>query len=74
MTDSILGFLINTVIIVLLILGIVGMIKSPKGSGFASLTAFHDLQAKDKQAGIEAVIEHQAEKKMEEQESGKDKS
>lgn len=74
MTDSILGFLINTVIIVLLILGIVGMINSPKSSGFASLTAFHDLRAKDKQAGIEAVIEHQAEKKLEEQESGKGES
>ena len=48
--------------------------KERKSSGFASLTAFHDLQAKDKQAGIEAVIEHQAEKKLEEQESGKDKS
>ena len=74
MTTAILEFLIVAAIIVLLILGIVKLIKEPKGAGFASMTAFHDLQAKDKQAGIEAVIEHQAEKKMEEQESGQDKS
>lgn len=66
--------MITLAIVALLILGIFKMIKEPKGAGFASLTAFHDLQAKDKQAGIESVIEHQAEKKMEEQESGKDKS
>ncbi|MEK6567085.1 MAG: hypothetical protein AABZ41_10310 [Bacteroidota bacterium] len=74
MTNAILEYLIPLAVIVLLILGIVNLIKTPKGAGFASLTAFHDLQAKDKQAGIEAVIEHQAEKKMEEQESGEDKS
>ena len=74
MPNSILEFLIALAIIAVLVLGIVKMIKEPKGAGFASLTAFHDLQAKDKQAGIETVIEHQAEKKMEEQESGKDKS
>ena len=74
MTNTILEYLIVFAVIVALIAGIVNMIKERKSSGFASLTAFHDLQAKDKQAGIEAVIEHQAEKKMEEQESGKGKS
>mgnify|MGYP001573397244 FL=1 len=73
MTNAILELLITLAIIVLLILGIVKMIKEPKGSGFASLTAFHDLQAKDKQAGIKAVMEQKAEKKIEEQESGKDR-
>ncbi|HLF20319.1 MAG TPA: hypothetical protein VI704_05980 [Bacteroidota bacterium] len=72
MTSAILEPLIVLAIIAVLILGIVKLIKEPKGAGFASLTAFHDLQAKDKQAGIEAVIEQQAQKKMEEQESGKD--
>jgi hypothetical protein len=74
MTNTILAYLIVFVVIAALIAGIANMIKHPKSSGFASLTAFHDLQAKDKQAGIEAVIEQQAEKKLEEQESGKDKS
>ncbi|MBI4428826.1 MAG: hypothetical protein HY562_06875 [Ignavibacteriales bacterium] len=74
MTTAIVEFLIVAAIIVLLILGIVKLIRGPKGAGFASMTAFHDLQAKDKQAAIKAVIEHQAEKKMEEQESGEDKS
>jgi len=57
MINAILEFLLAPLIVTILILGIIVMIKSPKGSGFASLTAFHD----------------QAEKKMEEQESGKDK-
>jgi len=74
MTNAILGFLIIVAIIAVLILGVVKLIKEPKGSGFASLTAFHDFQPKDKQASIEAVIEHKAKKKTEEQESGKDRS
>ncbi|TAK60974.1 MAG: hypothetical protein EPO24_06175 [Bacteroidetes bacterium] len=40
------------------------------GSGIATLTAFHDFQTKDKQDAIEYVMEEQAGKKMEEQESG----
>ncbi len=40
------------------------------GRSIATLTAFHDFQVKDKQAGIEIVMEQQAGKKMEEQENG----
>lgn len=43
------------------------------GRGIASLTAFHDLQPEDKQRAIEIVIEQKAHKKMEEQETGKEK-
>jgi hypothetical protein len=42
-------------------------------SGMATLTAFHNLVPKDKQAAIEIVMEEKAGKKMEEQESGEDK-
>jgi len=43
------------------------------GSSMAFLTAFHDFQPKDKQEAIEYVMEEKAGKKMEEQESGKEK-
>ena len=53
--------------------GIVALVvKKKRWGNFASLTAFHDFQPKDKQAGIEMVIEKKASKKMEEQESGED--
>ena len=44
------------------------------GSGISYLTAFHDFQTKDKQEAIEYVMEEKAGKKMEEQESGKEKN
>ena len=48
--------------------------KNVQCSGsFASMAAFHDMQSKEKQNAIETVIEQQAEKKWEEQESGKGK-
>jgi hypothetical protein len=43
------------------------------GHGIATLTAFHDFQPKDKQEAIEYVMEEKAGKKMEEQDSGKEK-
>lgn len=43
------------------------------GRGIATLTAFHDFQPKDKQEAIEYVMEEQAGKKMQEQESGEKK-
>ena len=43
------------------------------GHGIATLTAFHDLQPKDKQNAIEIVMEQKAGKKLEEQESGQNK-
>jgi len=41
--------------------------------GIATLTAFHDLQPKDKQNAIEYVMEEKSGKKMQEQESGEKK-
>jgi len=40
---------------------------------FASLTAYHDFQTKDKQETVEMVIEKKAGNKFEAQESGKGK-
>lgn len=61
-------------IIVLLFTGIISLIREPKkGAGAASLTAFHDFQPKDKQKGMEMVIELKAGKKMKEQETGEKK-
>lgn len=72
MSNNLTSALIVFVLIALLLAGIVTMIRSPKGSaGIASLTAFHDLQAKDKQNAIEIIIEQKGGKKMVEQESGK---
>ena len=44
-----------------------------RSGSFASMAAFHDMQGRDKQNAIETVIEQQAEKKWEEQESGEEK-
>jgi len=44
--------------------------KLQRSGSFASMAAFHDIQGRDKQNAIETVIEKQAEKKWEEQESG----
>jgi hypothetical protein len=72
--NSTVALLLFIGIIILLLAGIVYAIASKngtKGSGsFASMAAFHDMQGKDKQNAIETVIEQQAEKKWEEQESG----
>jgi hypothetical protein len=54
----------------LLVFGIVGGWFSHHNSNFAVLTAFHDLQPKDKQEGIEVIIEQKAGKKQFEQSSG----
>ncbi len=74
MSHSTLAFILFIAIIVLLLSGIIYAIrdkKSVKRSGsFASMAAFHDMQAKDKQNAIETVIEKQAEKKWEEEENG----
>ena len=44
-----------------------------RSGSFASMAALHDMGGKDEQNAIETVIEQQAEKKWEEQESGKGK-
>jgi len=41
-----------------------------RSGSFASMAALHDMGGKDEQNAIETVIEQQAEKKWEEQESG----
>jgi len=51
-----------------------GWVRWKGGSPIASMTAFHDFQPKGKQEAIEYVMEEKAGKKMEEQESGKEKN
>ena len=54
----------------LLLLAIALGWMSGKGSSAASITAFHDMQPRDKQNAIEVSIEQKAGKRWEEQESG----
>jgi hypothetical protein len=55
----------------LLIWGIITMVINRRTIGnFASLTAYHDFQTKDKQEAVEIVMEKKARKKMEDQENG----
>lgn len=54
----------------LLLIAIAGGQMSGKGSSAASITAFHDMQPRDKQNAIEVIAEQKAGKKLEEQESG----
>ena len=76
MSNSTIALILFIGIIVFLLAGIIYAIrqKNVQCSGsFASMAAFHDMQSKEKQNAIETVIEQQAEKKWEEQESGKGK-
>jgi hypothetical protein len=71
MSNNLIAGLIWFALVALLFAGIVAFIISPKQSaGFAALTAFHDLQAKDKQNAFVIIIEQKGGKKMKEQESG----
>ena len=54
----------------LLLIAIAGGRMSGKGSNAASITAFHDMQPRDKQNAIEVIAEQKAGKKLEEQKSG----
>ena len=54
----------------LLLIAIAGGRMSGKGSSAASITAFHDMQPRDKQNAIEVIAEQKAGKKLEEQKSG----
>lgn len=54
----------------LLLLAIVKGWLSDSGSNAASITAFHDMQPKDKQGAVEIVIEQKAGKRWDEQWSG----
>lgn len=75
MADGIWVFVLFGVLAVFLVFATIkGWIRWKGGSPIASLTAFHDFQTKDKQEAIEYVMEEKAGKKMEEQESGQNKS
>ena len=74
MTNDLSSILILIGVGVLLTAGVIAIAVRPKGWGnFASLTAYHDFQPKDKQEGIEIVIEKKAGKNMTEQQNGKNK-
>ena len=76
MSNSTIGLLLFIGVIVLLLAGIIYAIREKnvqRSGSFASMAAFHDMQSKEKQNAIETVIEMQAEKKWEEQESGEGK-
>jgi len=47
--------------------------KLQRSGSFASMAALHDMQTGEKQKAMEIVIEQQAGKKWEEQESGEGK-
>jgi hypothetical protein len=54
----------------LLLIAIAGGRMSGKGSSAASITAFHDMQPRDKQNAIVVIAEQKAGKKLEAQKSG----
>jgi hypothetical protein len=61
-------------IIILLLSGIIYAVAHKNtqcSGGFASMAAFHDMQARDKQNAMETIIEIQSEKKWKEDENGK---
>ncbi len=79
MTNATIAIIIFIAVIILLLAGIIAAIaykdkKSLQRSGsFASMTAFHDMQTKEKQKAVETIIEKKADKKWEEEESGEKK-
>jgi hypothetical protein len=50
-----------------------GPSRGERSGGIASLSAFHDFQAKDRQNAVEMIIEQKAGKKLEEQSTGQGK-
>jgi predicted Holliday junction resolvase-like endonuclease len=76
MSNSTIALLLFIGVIVFLLAGIIYAIRSKNtqcSGSFASMAAFHDMQTAEKQNAMETVIEMQAEKKWEEQESGEEK-
>jgi len=76
MENSTIILLIFIGVIIFLLGGIIYAIthKNTQCSGsFASMAAFHDMQSAEKQKAMETVIEQQADKKWEEEESGEGK-
>jgi hypothetical protein len=73
MSNSTIALLLFIGIVVFLLAGIIYAISSKntqRSGSFASMAAFHDMQTGEKQKAMETVIEQQAEKKWEEEESG----
>ena len=58
---------------ILLLYAVVNGRMSNRGSSIASITAFHDMQPKDKQGAVEILLEQKAGKQWEQQESGEGK-
>lgn len=76
MSYSTIGLLIFIAVVVFLIAGIIYAIRSKNtqcSGSFASMVALHDMQTNEKQSAIEIIIEKQAQKKWEEDESGQGK-
>lgn len=76
MSDTIIACIIFLLLVGILLLGIIYAIRSKnttRSGSFASMSAFTDMQAKDKQHAMETIIEKQAQKKWEEEESGEGK-
>jgi hypothetical protein len=76
MSNSTIILLIFIGVIISLLVGIIYAIRqknTQRSGSFASMAAFHDMQSAEKQKGMETVIEQQAEKKWEEEESGEGK-
>ena len=69
---QILVFISILLVAIVLLLAIITGKLSRRGSGIATLTAFHDLQPKDKQEAVEIIVEQKAGKKWVEQENGKE--
>jgi len=77
MSNELIGWLVFSGIIVLLIGGtiyaIVDKSRTKRSGSYASMAAFHDMQASDKQRAIETIIEMRSDKKWEAEESGERK-
>ena len=76
MSNSTIILLIFIGVIIFLLAGIVYAIRSKntqRSGSFASMVAMHDMQTGEKQKAMEIIIEQQAEKKWEEEESGNGK-
>jgi len=71
MDPDVVAFLLLAWTAVALLAGIVVLVARRRTIGnFAALTAFHDFQTKEKQAGIEIFIEKKSGKQDKNQESG----
>ena len=75
MSNSLLAFLVFIGVVAVMISGIVTAImdktRTQRSTGFGPMTAFHDMESKEKQNAMETIIEKQTEKNWKEQ--GNDK-